>query len=405
MREKFDDEKTRRRFLKGGTAVGATLLAGCTGGESGDATTTASGTTTTEATETTTTDETETTEETDETTTPSSYSMTMAPVGEVTFERTPETFVTYEPGYADMGVALGRADGLAAVGFKSRYHTRYYGELDGVSVSKEDLTQLYQSGVDEELFYSLDADVHLIDPNWLTQNSAFGLDQSDVERVSENVAPFVGNTVFRRTDGWHDYRYYSMYEAFEKVAEVFRETERYEAFEQFHDSVIADVQSKLPASKERPSAALVWAGKNEPEEFTPYYLSGKGTNKKQFRDLGVHDTLANTDIAAHSSSDTGKIDYESLLEIDPEVLLIRGHESQSAEEFRNTVVQYMKDHEVASELAAVKNDEVFRGGPIYEGPIQNLFLTERFAHDLYPDIYSGELFDRRELAAIVTGDY
>jgi len=28
--------------------------------------------------------------------------------------------------------------------------------------------------------------------------------------MTGQVAPFLGNTVFRRTDPWHDYRYYML---------------------------------------------------------------------------------------------------------------------------------------------------------------------------------------------------
>jgi iron complex transport system substrate-binding protein len=46
---------------------------------------------------------------------------------------------------------------------------------------------------------------------------------------------------------------------------------------------------------------------------------------------------------------------------------------------------------------------VFRGGPIYTGPIHNLFLTERFATNYFPDTVSGELFDRGRVSEIVAG--
>ena len=377
MAERSRGSWTRRQFVTGGIAASGALLAGCTGAAPGGSGDDSSG---------------------------ESYSVTMEPVGEVTFERVPEKWVVYEPGYADMGVALGQSEGLAAVGVTSRYHTSYYDELDGVSVAKADLTQLYQGGVDKEVFLSLDADVHLIDPNWLTENGAFGLDESDVEQIADNVAPFAGNTIFRRTDSWHDYEYYSLYEAFGKIAEVFQERDRYEAFKELHDDFIDDVQSDLPSSEQRPNAALVWAGEDDPEQFTPYYLSGEGTNKKQFRDLGIRDALAETEVEARSTSESGTIDYETLLEVDPDALLIRGHEHKSREEFRDTVVAYMRDHDAGSELAAVQDDRVFRGGPIYQGPIQNLFLTERFAKLFFPDRYSGELFDRQAVADIVAGD-
>ncbi|WP_458186771.1 ABC transporter substrate-binding protein [Haladaptatus sp. NG-WS-4] len=375
---------TRRRFIASSGVAGVALLAGCTG-ESDDGSKKTDGTS-----------DGETTSQS------GSYSVTMAPVGEVEFESVPKQWVVYEAGYADMGVALGMADGLKAVGLPSRYHTQFYDELSGVSVDKSSLTTLYSEGVDREVFYQLDADVHLIDPNWLVNNSSFGLKRSDVDQISSQVAPFVGNTIFRRTDSWHDYQYYSMYEAFGAIAKVFQQEKRFQRFKSFHDEYISGLQSKLPSKNDRPSAMLLWQEKNEPTEFYPYRLSDQGTNKKQWHDLGVTDALSGTDIEGLSTSKRGTVDYETLLEVDPEVILLRGHETKSRKRFENTVVAFMKEHSVASKLQAVKNDRVLRGGPIYQGPIINLFTTERAATSLYPDTFSGKLFDREKVASIVT---
>lgn len=149
---------------------------------------------------------------------------------------------------------------------------------------------------------------------------------------------------------------------------------------------------------------MCFAADEKPEAFSPYRVTDQGTNKKQFHDLGIADALAGTGIEGLSTDDRGQIDYETMLQIDPDSLLVRGHETKSRREFEDTVMAFMRSHEVASELTAVRNGRVFRGGPIYAGPIQNLFLTERFANLYFPETYSDELFDRDELAAIVTGD-
>jgi iron complex transport system substrate-binding protein len=303
-----------------------------------------------------------------------------------------------------MGIALGKSDGLLSVGYKPRLHTHWYDELDGVSVDKKGLRQLYQGGIDKELFYSMDADVHVIDPNWLINNFK-GWQQSDIDELTENVAPFLGNLIFRRTDQWHDYRYYTMYEAFAKIAELFQEQERYQAFKSFHDEYVRGrVAEKLPPEDEGASIALVYAADNEPEKFSPYRLETGGTSIKHLRDLHVTDAFEGTDVEGISSTNRTKIDYETLLEVDPEYLLVKGHETQTAEEFRNTLVEYLQNHEVGGELSAVQNDRVFRGGPTYQGPIHNLFLVERTATDLYPNTFSGELFDRQRVADIINGD-
>ncbi|MFY4813481.1 ABC transporter substrate-binding protein [Haloarcula sp. AONF1] len=383
------ERPTRRDYIKGGgLIVGGSLLAGCSSNSATDSSAT----------------------ESTETTTPTeinSYTVTMEPVGDVTFQTVPERWLPYGGAYADMGVALGQADGLTGIGGADRYYTYVYDELPGVSVDQETIDANPEVRTKEE-FYELDSDVHLYDPQMLI--NWFDWSQSDVDEIAENVAPFVGNLIFRRSDEWHDYRYYTLYQAFEKVAEVFQEQARYEAFKQLHDDYIADLQSQLPPTEERPNVLLTFEGTDEPESFSPYRLNDNGTSKKQWRDLGVTDALAGTDIENLSTTNRGEYDYETLLAVDPDVILVRGHERKSATEFRETVLQFMQNHTVGSQLTAVQNGRVYRGGYLRQGPIHNFFLTERAAQQLYPDIFGDvtsdtELFDRQQIANIVTGDF
>jgi iron complex transport system substrate-binding protein len=332
------------------------------------------------------------------------YAVTMAPAGEVHFDGVPETWVAYDGAYADMAVALGRGDSLTGIGNAERYYTAVYDELDGVSVASGPLSEFPEVRTKEE-FYALDSDVHLYDPQMLV--NWFDWDESDVEEIADNVAPIVGNLIFRRSDEWHDYRYYTLYEAFEKVAAIFQERERFEALQTVHDEYIAEIQRQLPPASERPNVLLTYDQTNEPESFSPYRLVDAGTSKKQWRDLGVADALAGTGIENLSTTNRGELDYEGLLEIDPEVILLRGHERKSATEFRDVVLSYMQEHPVASELTAVQNGRVYRGGYLHQGPIQNFFQTERAAKQLYPDVFGDvtddrELFDRERIAEIVT---
>ncbi|WP_424000404.1 ABC transporter substrate-binding protein [Haloarcula salina] len=388
---------TRRDALKfGGALVGGGLLAGCTG--DGDSATPAA-----------TDDEsgTATTTETDAAATESatgdgSYAVTMEPVGTVQFDAVPETIAPFTADYIDMLVALGHGDAAQSIWYRGRYKTTHYEELDGVSIDLSRLTQLWNDGISKEPFYEMDADLHLIDPNALTDWFQAWSEQ-DVDEIRENVAPFLGNVIFRQTDSWHDYRYYSLYEAFEKVAQVVQEQARFEAIRAIHDDLVATVQSRLPAPDERPNAALMFAGE-EPEEFTPYRLSGTGANKEHFHTLGLSDAFADSGVEGLSTSESGTVDYETLLEIDPDSLLLRYHrEGKTREEFEASVLDYMKDHEVGSQLTAVQNDMVFRGGPIYAGPLHNLFMIERYATAYFPDAFSADrLFDRERLASIIT---
>ena len=375
---------TRRRYLAGGAALVASgLLAGCAGGEGTD---------------------TEPSGGSDGTVTPTesggSYTVSIEPVGEVEFDEVPETWVANNGSWADMGVALGQ-EPPKALWLTSRYHTQYYDEIDGVSVDKEGMRNLYSDGVDKELFYELGADVHVMDPNFLL-NRFSGWEQADVDEIEENVGPFFGNSIFSRGYGWHeDYQYYSLYEAFEKLSQVFQEGERYEAMVEIHEEFQSNVEGVVPAEGERPSVAVVWAAGNEPESFSPYII-GEGSSFKHLRELGVNDAFADTEVRDFHSN-RSSVDYETLLEVDPDVLLCRGHEAQTAEEFQNTVVSFMENHDVASDLTAVKNGDVYRGGPLYQGPITNMVVTERTAEDLYGA--EDDLYDAGRVADIVNGEF
>jgi iron complex transport system substrate-binding protein len=379
-------DSTRRRLIKAGAGIAAGgVLAGCSG-RSDDGTSVpdvagTAGRTGTEAAG-------------DETT----YSVTMAPVGTVTFDSVPERWVSYFSTYGDMGIALGRADDLVGMYFTANYPTQFYDEL-GLDVDIGDVPQMNADNVDKEVFYELGADVHLIDPNMLI--NWFDWQPSDVDEIARNVGPFVGNMIRRRGDEWHSYRYYTLYEAFEKIAAVFDERERYEAFVEVHDPLIADVRSRLPAEDDRPEIGLLSVNSDfEKGSFWAYPI-GEAAGKKQYRDLGVRDAFSSFDLGG-----AFKLDYEALLEVDPDALVFHFGVSHSTEAEFQRKMDLMREDPVGSKLAAVRNDRLYRGGTPYQGPIINLFQTELAARQLYPDAFGGErLFDRERVAAIVDGEF
>jgi iron complex transport system substrate-binding protein len=396
MQDSPDNAATRRRFLGGASSLAAaSLLAGCTQtSDDSDATSTDTTRTTTEGTTQTATET--TTQGGDQT--DASYSVSMAPVGEVTFDNTPETWVANNGSWADMGVALG-LEPPEAVWLTNRYHTQYYDGIDGVSVDKSEMVSLYQDGVNIETFYELDADVHVMDPNFL-MNRFKGWSEGDVAEVEERVGPLFGNCSYAQHYPWHDdYRYYSLMECFEKLAQVFQRTDRYAAFEAVHAEFQSNLAPVVPTSGDRPEVAVVWGVGKNPTQFYPYVVGG-GTGFKHLRDLNVRDALAESGVKDFHGT-RAAIDVETLLDVDPEVLLLRGYEAMTADEFQNTVVSFLEDHETASRVAAVENGEVYRAGSLYQGPITNLVLTERLAADLYG--FDGELFDRERVAEIVNG--
>jgi iron complex transport system substrate-binding protein len=392
-----ETNQTRRGVLRTGAGL-ATLatFAGCIGGDDGDAADTpdSSG----DGGTPTTTDGGTTTEPSGGEGTDGPYTVSIEPVGDVEFDAVPGTWVANNGSWADMGVALG-LEPPEGVWLPSRYHTQYYDEIPDVSVDAGEMTALYQDGVDKERFYDLNADVHVMDPNFL-MNRFKGWSEGDVEEI-ETIAPLFGNSIFSRGYPWHeDYRYYTLYEAFGKLAEVFQRQDRYEAFVDLHEEFQAELADVVPPESDRPDVAVFYAAGNEPEEFLPYVMN-EGTSFKQWNDLGVGDALANSDVQDFHAS-RNPVDYETLLEVDPDAILLRGQEAKTGGEFQDTVVSYLADHDVASQLTAVRNGDVYRGGPFYQGPITNLVLTERAARQVY-DV-DRELFDRERVGDVVAGD-
>jgi iron complex transport system substrate-binding protein len=320
----------------------------------------------------------------------------------MTFESVPETWVAENASWADMGVALG-LDKPSAVVLTGEYRTWHYQDIPDLSPSKEGMVSLWQDGISKELFLEIDADVHFIDPNYMI-NLIQNWERSDVEEMSERIAPFCGNTSFS-TYPWHEeYPYYSLYEATEKVAQVFQRTDRYDALVELHDTFLGRVRERLPRESERPAVALLSPASTEPEKFYPYRL-GDTTAYKHWHDLGVSDALEGSNIQGFTS-DRGTIDYEPLLEIDPEVLLFYTDKHWTRSDFRDQFLAFLQDHDTASQLTAVQNGDVHPAGGMYQGPIINFSKTERAAKQLFPEEFDEDeqLYDRQRIADIRAGN-
>lgn len=325
------------------------------------------------------------------------YTVSMPPVGEVEFESVPETWAANNGSWADMGIALGR-EPPEALFLTRRYHTEYYEEIPDVSVDASGIDSLWTDELTVEEFLNLseNVDVFVMDPNFIENRSK--LNAEDVEQITSAGTPFFGNSIFSRNYGWHDYDFLTLYEAFEKLATLFQAEDRYAEFETLHDEFQSNLENAVP-SDEQPEVAVVWPA--EGDTFYPYVIDD-GTSFKHLRDLGVEDAFGNSDVKDFHS-DRGAIDYETLLDVDPEYILFRGEKYMSRDEFEQSHVEPMKDNDTAQELTAVQNDDVYRAGPLYQGPIINLVVTEQMAGRLYG--IDEELFDRQAVSDIVNGDF
>ncbi|WP_226482834.1 ABC transporter substrate-binding protein [Natrinema amylolyticum] len=350
----------------------------------------------------------------DETASSESYSVTMAPMGEVSFDSPPEGIFTRLTHHAGMAFALGRGNDVNAMHAPEYYDklwNQFTPRLPGVTL---DWTGLYSSwDPSKEMLYDLDSDVHLADP--ASVNALDSWNAEDVEEIDETVSPWFGNKYSDRHDeppsNWADrYEYYGLWEMFEKVAAVFREEERYEALAEIHTSLLDTIETDLPPKQERPT--VVMAGMSDIESMYAYTLDTPGFLTAHVRPLGPIGALGD----GVSSGDM--IDMEVLLEADPDVLFSLGgmHPDTDLSGIRSA----LRNHSAGSKLSAVRNERVYPQGARYQGPILNLFQLEMTAKQLYPDVFGewpaytegpypeipeGEqLFDRQAVAEIITGD-
>jgi ABC-type Fe3+-hydroxamate transport system substrate-binding protein len=382
---------TRRDYMKyGGTVVGGGLLAGCSdlAGQS----------------------EPGSSDESD-----GSYSVTMAPMGEVSFDSPPESIFTRLTHHAGMAFALGRGNDVNAMHASDYYDglwNQFIERLPGVTL---DWSGLYSSwDPDEEMLYDLDSDIHLADP--ASVNALDSWDAADIEEIGETVSPWFGNTFSDRHNEppteWVDrYEYYTLWELFEKVAAVFREESRYDALETIHADLLATIEENLPPEEERPTAVL--AGMSDIESIYVYALKSPGFLTAHMRPLGPIGALGD-DISANNT-----IDMEGLLEADPDVLFALGGMSPQTDMLQ--IREGLGNHAVGRELSAVQNDRVYAQGARYQGPILNLFQLEMTAKQLYPAKFGEwppyaegpypeipedeQLFDRQAVADIIAGDH
>ncbi|OIB57476.1 ABC transporter substrate-binding protein [Natrialba sp. SSL1] len=383
----------RRQFVASGIALGGTALAGCLSD----------------------------TADPDDNSSPGGETISphLEPAGEIELDAVPENVFVAFPQYADMAVALGHGDtvnSLFSTEMSGTTMNRFYDHLPGVSFDWESLPDPLANELQREQLYELDSDIHFLDPSYVVKHDS-DWRASDIDDIASTVGPWMGNfhsgVHSEPADAYADqYEYYTLWEVFEQVAEIFQERERYEALEAVYEDLRDDIESNLPPADERPTAARVTLGEGE---FFAYHLNESGYWQADTRPLAARDALAD-----HSwSGDWGVVDYETMIDIDPDVILhLWGITPQYS---IDSVRADLADHPIGSRLSAVETDRVVAGGMRYQGPLMTLFQLEMTAKQLYPDQFGAwptyetgdpypeipadeQLFDRDRVAGIVTGE-
>ncbi|ELY53770.1 ABC transporter substrate-binding protein, partial [Natronolimnohabitans innermongolicus] len=307
------------------------------------------------------------------------YEVCVEPAGCHTFDRIPEEFFVIPGSQEDMAMSLGLQ--ASAHAYPDRKPYKFYDQLPGV---EHDPDEIYQYGegesarnYDKELFYEVDPDVILADPRMLQNYSNWSDD--DMEEIETYVAPILGSYI--RFDYEGEEPYYTMYELFEKVAEIFQRREQYEAWVDLRDEFIDEIESNRP--DEEPTVAVFWRGIDAASgEFEPAPIHEKRNDARSFRDLGFRDAFAEAGL-----DPDGAVGYETLLDLDPDYIAAYNLSSMTGDEWQSQVVEPLENHSTARRLSAVENGNVVRSSGQFMGPITHLFSTEALAKQVYPEAF------------------
>jgi iron complex transport system substrate-binding protein len=355
---------------------------------------------------------------------------TLYPCGEVTLKEEPKRIVTFNHNHNDMLETFSYGDRVIATGYPKSFYYSFYKQLPGFDwkVRKENpnlkFFQYQPAGVfDKELFYSLDADIHHIDPNRLARMKGWSVE--DVNEIATNIAPFFDNNATMLGDdavnrNWGVYSgsvYYSFEDYTRAFYKLYNQVQKGEDLLFFIHSLEDKVKTRLKDEYRPRVAILRWKG----NEITRVGINS-GIEHLQYRTLGVRDAFKGLETKVQPKVEDksilmGRIDLEGLLAIDPDVMIM----PYIIYTFENDnhimtppwkMFLTLKDDPVGQKLSAFKNNRVYPGGILMQGPIFYCFQLEMAAKQIYPyifgeyhqdNIYKPEeqLFSRDDLARIL----
>lgn len=343
------------------------------------------------------------------------YGVSLSPVGTVYFSSAPRKVVVYDANYVDMLVALNLGDRIVAAGFPGEFETLYipnfYRQLPGVTFRASGIQPLYSagSGLDKEVLYSLNADIHHIDPVHL-KNFSHWTDK-DIDEIERNVAPFFANRFSRAHNygGREDYQYYTLWELFRKIAAVYGLERRAIELEQI------GIQLEQRARDLRAESSLRVALVNfdsTRKTFGLYSVNGEGFSKAHLRPFGLTDALEKDFGERAYGRGGGTIDLEGMAYANPDVILV--HWAIRDDDPQVAAIRGLKRDALGSRINAIADGQVYAAGSPLQGPLMFLFQLEMIAKKLFPESFGQwrehgrlkqeeHLFNRAEVAAVIKG--
>lgn len=349
------------------------------------------------------------------------YIVNFSPCGDVKFKKIPTKILTSQQTYNDILIAFKKQNNIIAVSSIDKFYIDFYNSINLNRSLNNDLIQfsMGRNLFDKELFYSINADVHHIDPITLAMTK--GWSKNDVDEISTNIGPFFGNRYSienKKPSYIKNYKFYTLDEITLKFGEVYKKEETAIKLNKFANELAERISHKLK-NVEGKTIAIIYLTK---KGIVPFDSTSNGYGLAQYKILKCKDAFKEKGIKTYSyEGNFGTIvDKEILLLANPDVIIVNegiyidkkyNFFSRRTSILLNELETYKNDP-LLKDVPALKNNKIILGGIYDQGPIVRIFQLEMMAKQIYPEIFgkfrldhkyqeNEELFSRIELMEIL----
>lgn len=354
------------------------------------------------------------------------YYVELNPCGNVYFKDVPNRILTNQETYNDILISFNKGNNIKAVGSFDKIYDNFYQDLNiKTNINKNNIIQIStaRNTYDKELFYSINADVHHIDPIALSYTK--GWNKDDINEISKNIGPFFANrySIENKKPAFiKNYTFYNLNELNLKFGQVYKKEMLAKNINDFTDNFIQTIKDKLPKNIKGKRIAIVYLCK---KGIVPFDSTSNGYGFAQYKIFNCVDAFKDSGIKtyAYEGNFGTMLDKESLLLANPDVIIINegiyidkkyNFFSRRTKLLLNEFEKMRKDP-ILKDIPAFKNNNIILGGIYDQGPIIRIYQIEMLAKQLYPEIFgkfnidhkypkNEQLFSREQLKEILLNE-
>ena len=219
------------------------------------------------------------------------YFVEMSPVGNIHFYKIPNKILTVQETYNDILIAFRKDGGIKGVSSIDKFFEEFYIDLKLTpNFKKNEIIQIStgRNTYDKEIFYSINADIHHIDPVALSMTK--GWKQSDIDEISKNIGPFFANRYSienKKPSHLKNYKFYTLNELTLKFGEVYKKEQVAKKLNEFTEKLIKRIKSKLPKENNKKIAIVYLCRKG----IVPFDSTSDGYGLSQYKILKCKDAF------------------------------------------------------------------------------------------------------------------